>query len=319
MRKQHRQLIDLLQRTKSCIQECARAHSSEEYQTSLRQNLHKLLYFNVPGLQAQHWPPAVKASKILDESQGLPRVFANELSGNRGPDYAFDIKADAREIYNKWWRADFNINILRGIRDGRIDSNAKISWEYFGAGDLVNGQWWPTQLAAVRDGAHGSAQGGIAGVKEGQNGSKWPGAVSILLAGGYAEDKDKGEEIWYTGTEGSNFQPTENTTRLIESGTSFQLDGRSVKNPVRVLRSHNLGRKSEYTPRKGLRYDGLYEVRDWRVLNEEKAIHLFHLLRLPGQDPIRARGPEARPTDEEIMAYEQVREAHQTERELRPR
>jgi hypothetical protein len=34
---------------------------------------------------------------------------------------------------------------------------------FTGEGDLRNGQWWPFQLTAVRDGAHGETEAGISG------------------------------------------------------------------------------------------------------------------------------------------------------------
>ena len=65
-----------------------------------------------------------------------------------------------------------------------------------GNNGLVNGQWWPFQICALRDGAHGSIQGGISG-------SKGDGAFSCILSGGVDSkgqpypDKDEGNIVWF--------------------------------------------------------------------------------------------------------------------------
>lgn len=325
----HKSLHTKLLQTKTCISNCVDAANSgdgkvyklEECFKQLRLLLHEMHYLDAPGLLEKHWPPTVKSSGILSEKAGLPLIFDTSLS--TAVTYPWDIRADAQEIYNKWARGDFDINILRGITIKKIGNRstdsihpgAKIPWNYFGAGNLVNGQWWPTQLTAVRDGAHGSAQGGIAGIK----GSE-PGAVSIVMAGGYKEDRDNGDEVFYTGTEGEDGVPTENTKRLVESAMGYEKDGKHIKNPVRVLRSHKLGNKSAYAPTKGFRYDGLYDVVSYNITDSQRQIHVFRLTRQPGQDPIRAlrsgsgsdsiQDPSlsARPTKEEVEAYHKVRE-----------
>ena len=59
---------------------------------------------------------------------------------------------------------------------------------YFGKGRLVNGQWWPSRLCALRDGAHGQSEAGI-------HGEAGKGAYSIVVASSRYDydDKDHGE------------------------------------------------------------------------------------------------------------------------------
>ncbi len=66
--------------------------------------------------------------------------------------------------------------------------NAKV----FGNNGLTVGDWWPIQLVALFNGAHGSSQGGIAGDHE-------LGTFSIVVAGTYHDlDDDEGETLYYS-------------------------------------------------------------------------------------------------------------------------
>ena len=56
--------------------------------------------------------------------------------------------------------------------------------------------------------------------------------------------------------------------------------------PVRLIRS-DAGKPATYLPKKGLRYDGLYDVTAYTVLDAGTAMHRFTLTRQPGQPPIR--------------------------------
>lgn len=121
-----------------------------------------------------------------------------------------------------------------------------------------------------------------------------------MVAGGAKyDDKDNGDEIFYSGTDGKDDTATENTNRLIESCTT-------VHEPVRVIRSSNLSPKDPYRPQRGYRYDGLYDVVGYKVVDKAKAGHMFHLVRCKGQDPIRYEKdkPSTRPTIYEIERYD---------------
>lgn len=75
-----------------------------------------------------------------------------------------------------------------------------------------------------------------------------------------------------------------------------------TKNPVRVLRTH----KSEWpgSPKKGIRYDGLYHVYEAaRKTNKKGGVYTyFKLRRIPGQDPIDI----SKPTIEQILEFEKI-------------
>lgn len=157
----------------------------------------------------------LKSHFMLDNESGLPQLFDKRYSG--GVNYPWYIKADAEELYNKWCRRIFETDLLRGIKsnsqglaskkkDGTTRNTDSIdpsypgvvSAKYVGNGDLLNGQWWPTQLCTLRDGAHGETMRGISG-KAGQ------GAYSCVMAAGHSYvdaeegDVDEGDTVQYCG------------------------------------------------------------------------------------------------------------------------
>lgn len=234
----------------------------------------------------------MKDSGLLTMTSGLPQLFLRRRDGFSFP---FDIVADAKALHRKWCRADFDPDIMRGLLSGTgknrkvnsLDPNYphRLNGDFIGSGDLVSGQWWPVLIAALRDGAHNASQAGICWGKQG--------VTSILVAGKYPEDEDNGDEIIYTGTEGTSGDATEATKQLLA------VVGK--QKPVRVIRSSEL--TSQYSPEEGYRYDGLYDVVESTLLDRQKSHYKFRLLRCPDQDPIRWTGIGARPTPQDKFAY----------------
>jgi hypothetical protein len=138
----------------------------------------------------------VKRSSVL-EPQGLPRLFDDTAE----PKAPFDIAADARALYNRWMAGDIDPHLLRGIKTvkGRTESGLKRTTHLLdskypfkkdcyvvGHNGLTNGQWWPSRVCAVRDGAHAELEAGIAGKKD-------FGAYSVVVSSGGYADRDEGE------------------------------------------------------------------------------------------------------------------------------
>ena len=168
----------------------------------------------------------------------------------------------------------------------------------FGHNNITIGTWWPRQVCVLRDGAHGSKQGGIAG-------SKSLGAFSIVVSGMYADlDHDYGDSLYYSGSQShDNRHPTQP-----EVSDRTQALQRSIvtSNPVRVIRSHNADKK--YAPSVGFRYDGLYRVvKEEKATNKKGGAYLrFLLKRLDGQPPIS----KTHPTREEILMERKVKDGY---------
>jgi hypothetical protein len=157
----------------------------------LRKEIHGMEFY--PFLSAI----IIKKSKIL-QPEGLPRIFDNDEDVT----FPWDIQADARALYQRWVVGDIDSHLLRGIdtTKGKLKSGMKRishtlieNYEFkrsancVGENGLVNGQWWPSRLCALRDGAHGEHEAGI-------HGMTGRGAFSVVVAsaqGGY-DDQDKG-------------------------------------------------------------------------------------------------------------------------------
>ena len=116
----------------------------------------------------------VKKSGLLGH-EGLPKIIEDRVPGVHFPVY---IRSDADLLYRKWMSGQIDPHLLRGIvtkkgtgkeertfKSYSIDPTfpGKVSCNYAGAGNLVVGQWWPLQLCAKRDGAHGEIEAGIHG------------------------------------------------------------------------------------------------------------------------------------------------------------
>ncbi|KAH7138661.1 PUA-like domain-containing protein, partial [Dendryphion nanum] len=289
-----RQTIAALTSLKECVQRCETTTSPSILQkelNTLRDHVHKAEFLQPDEL-------ILRKVRMLDN--GLQRIFTAPSI------FPWDLRADALQLYRRWASRIFSIDLLRGINFTKAkaakrnaDSIDK-AWrtpspKFNGHGPLIVGQWWPTQLCTVRDGAHGAAQGGIYGEKE-------CGAYSIVLSGGHGySDEDFGDRILYNGTDSKDHHPTESTQRMIESADRVHL-------PVRVIRSWNLAKANKFRPVRGFRYDGLYDVLGYRVLDPTKAIYNFELQRCAGQDPIRwEEGPAGRPTRWEVEEYDKLR------------
>ena len=271
--------------------------SRKTHYQAIRDEVHKLEQYEVNEY-------LLKKSRILDSHNGLSSIFCNRN------DYPWDIRADARQLYKKWAAKDFCCDIYKGMRtrspqrngsnkrsqnlEKSLDDRNKA--DFHGEGKFANGQWWPSQSCAHHDGVHGHLIGGIYG----GNGQ---GAFSVVLSGTSYPDKDNGSSIWYYGTAGPK-EFCKGTTGATDYLITSMRTPAALKKPVRVLRSHSLPKTNLYRPARGIRYDGLYEVMDNEYVDEERQVYCFLLERCSGQDPIRYKGVEARPTPYEIEAYD---------------
>jgi hypothetical protein len=274
------------------------------------ERLHALIFLRVDG-------KLLRQTRMLDNKDGLPQLFDSAFTN--GVDWPWYLKADAEELYNKWCTNEFETDLYRGITrglpskkgKGKADANANdrlakdherfklMDPKQHGNGLLLNGAWFPSQLAALRDGGHGDTQKGITG-------NPTSGAYSVIMAGGADPsgqpypNEDRGSEVLYCGTD--NKDKTQNKP---SPDTASLLTNYRTKQPVRLFRSHNLG--SSFAPELGFRYDGLYDVASYEDMDpadNKRRRHRFKLVRRAGQDPIRSEGAAKRPTKQEIDEYE---------------
>lgn len=136
-------------------------------------------------------------------------------------------------------------------------------------------------------GVHRPIQGGIDG-----NGTE--GTSSIVLSGGYADDEDNGDEIIYTGHGGQDA----NTKKQVsdQSWETYGNKGLLISElhglPVRVTRGAN--HKSEYSPEKGYKYGGLYQVTDhfWKKEEGQLGVCRFKLVKISSLNFIEEKTEE---------------------------
>ena len=76
------------------------------------------------------------------------------------------------------------------------------------------GEWWKDRLDCRQWGAHFPHVAGIAG----QSGV---GSQSVVLSGGYEDDKDEGEWFLYTGSGGRDLSGNKRTNKVGRGGTSI--------------------------------------------------------------------------------------------------
>ena len=178
---------------------------------------------------------------------------------------------------------------MRGI--SRVRSKSGKMWVYkidksyqrpanrFGPNQLEVGAWWPLQICALRDGAHGSYRGGIYGKRE-------KGAYSIIISGGTGyDDLDMGDVVWYTGSGSKGEDQT------LGIGNQALITSFNTKLPVRVLRTSKSS--SKFAPSQGLRYDGIYIVTDHKAVagRDGHRVFKYKLERCPNQKEIQMNVP----------------------------
>ncbi|KAJ2812197.1 hypothetical protein GGI24_006709, partial [Coemansia furcata] len=162
------------------------------------------------------------------------------------------------------------------------------------------GQSWRYRLQVTASGVHRPPVGGIAG-------SSTKPAVSIVLAGGYPEDEDRGEEFTYTGSGGYDLSGNKRTAKVQTSDQELTRQNRSLalacaaevneegaeaedwrlSTAIRVCRSYKIAKKHpEYAPAEGVRYDGIYRVvRYWKQKGESGHYVWRYLFRRDDSEP----------------------------------
>ncbi|XP_036187008.1 E3 ubiquitin-protein ligase UHRF2 isoform X4 [Myotis myotis] len=162
------------------------------------------------------------------------------------------------------------------------------------------GSTWRFRVQVSEAGVHRPHVGGI-------HGRSNDGAYSLVLAGGFADEVDRGDEFTYTGSGGKNLagnkrigspsadQTLTNMNRALALNCDAPLDdkvGAESRNwragkPVRVIRSFKGRKISKYAPEEGNRYDGIYKV--VKYWPEKSTSHGFlvwrYLLRRDDDEP----------------------------------
>ncbi len=148
----------------------------------------------------------------------------------------------------------------------------------FGDPGVPIGAVFRTRQEVYDAGVHFHTQAGIAGTH--------PAAQSIVISGGYSDDLDLGDEIFYTGYGGrepnSGLQVAD---QVLQSWNWALVQNRDLGIPVRVVRGADPSNR--YAPPSGYRYDGLYDVIGFSPAEGGDGFRIFHyhLIRRPSQEP----------------------------------
>ncbi|XP_027718431.1 E3 ubiquitin-protein ligase UHRF2 isoform X1 [Vombatus ursinus] len=161
------------------------------------------------------------------------------------------------------------------------------------------GTTWKFRVQVSEAGVHRPHVGGI-------HGRSNDGAYSLVLAGGFEDEVDRGDEFTYTGSGGRDLsgnkrigehsfdQTLTNMNRALALNCDAPLDnknGGESKNwragkPVRVIRSAKGRRISKYAPEEGNRYDGIYKVvKYWPEIGKCGFLVWRYLLRRDDVEP----------------------------------
>jgi hypothetical protein len=193
-----------------------------------------------------------------------------------------DDKSDAESI-DSFTDAMRGIIVKRG-RNGMkvytVDKAYHRPASVFGHNCIKVGDWWPLQICALRDGAHGSRMGGIAGKAN-------LGAYSVIISGGGGyKDTDEGHTVWYTGS------GKDGEDQTLTTGNQALINSSHTRYPVRVLRASK-ATSSRFAPSSGLRYDGLYEVAEYDYIANQQGhmVYKFKLVRSRNQEDIKLNVP----------------------------
>jgi len=139
------------------------------------------------------------------------------------------------------------------------------------------GECFESRLELSRAGIHRPTMAGISGTSH-------EGADSIVLSGGYEDDKDYGDHIIYTGHGGRDAETRQQVGDQRLTGGNHALALSCMHGlPVRVIRGAS--HKSPYSPPVGYRYDGLYRVATyWHDTGKSgHTIWLFQLIKIKAQ------------------------------------
>ncbi|QQU02120.1 YDG/SRA domain-containing protein [Myroides odoratus] len=118
------------------------------------------------------------------------------------------------------------------------------------------GDWFKDRKEIMDSSIHRNLQAGI-------DGNKNEGVAAIVLSGGYEDDMDLGNEIIYTGA-GGNKEGKQIEDQSLENTYNRGLYKSMIEGlPVRVVRGHQ--HKSEFSPKKGYTYAGLFTVVDFWI------------------------------------------------------
>lgn len=152
-----------------------------------------------------------------------------------------------------------------------------------------------------------------AGVQRGTQGGIGGGGESVVLSGGYVDDRDEGDVVIYTGAGGRDPNTgLQYSDQQLVRGNKQLAQHFNEGNPIRVCRGSQLD--SAYAPESGYRYDGLYRIDDfWHETGQDGyRIYRFRLIKIVPGELLTAQMPAASDADTYLAATEGNAEPRKT-------
>lgn len=207
----------------------------------------------------ERYPPkaifGLALSSILNES-----IYSNHFTGGLGSECFKVLTKLGFDIVNK---SGQSINELNNVQEKSpvIKATSKRPIIIGDVQGIQKGDWFKDRKEMMPSSFHRVWTSGIDG-----NGRE--GAAAIVLSGGYADDVDYGDEIIYTGAGGNKDGKQISDQSWSQSGNAGLLTSMDQGLPVRVVRGYQ--HKSEFSPKSGYLYSGLFRVVDsWEETGKE--------------------------------------------------
>ncbi|RPA81735.1 hypothetical protein BJ508DRAFT_414635 [Ascobolus immersus RN42] len=197
------------------------------------------------------------------------RLTIKKLAYDKPPYACTGSEARARNIaaliWYRWQRGIYSPDPARRRAASKDEKGTRSQLN----SDLgyIPGEIFPDRNALIQADMHRSYQAGIAGYKD-------EGAHSIVFSKSEYNDRDHGDDLWYSGTDSKDGVTSTLHTRLMEM--AFKRG-----NKIRVFRTKECG---AYAPKWGIRFDGMYRVVEKKDVGGGN--WRFHLKREGGQWPI---------------------------------
>ena len=255
-----------------------------------------LLRHNVELLQARLDNDLAVEEAIAQPATPSPRGSSKSASRKQSQSIATPIIRSSDPTLKQTMRGVILSDGNGSRRTMTLDrSYTRREFQKSGHNGLKIGDWWPYRVCLLRDGAHGSLQGGISG-------SSQRGAWSVVVSSDYSTlDSDHGRVIYYSGSNSHDNEDPLNPH--VTAATASLRVSCNYRLPVRVIRSGAANTK--HAPSKGFRYEGLYDIVEERVEKNEKggAYLRFKFVRQGGQDGV----DKTRPTRKEGDVFDALR------------
>ncbi|EMC92317.1 hypothetical protein BAUCODRAFT_151729 [Baudoinia panamericana UAMH 10762] len=233
--------------------------------------------------RATRWP-----HRLIERAEDVQSTWETKF-GRRLKDIGFSLYDEGGRLHGICEPTDLSKEsvIVKWLKESKLKASPVRALK---SGDLGfrPGDWWINALLAFRDGIidHTDNTGWIC--------HDMKGVYAIVMADNDELNSPTPESFTYRGL------PGDKGRYRLTAGTP------ESRNAVRILRSHTL--RSFWSPKAGLRYDGLHKVTGWYIQLDSRTrttVYYINFKRLP--DQLSMDTVLARPWTEEVEDYREYK------------